>query len=236
MERVLKDLVERLKKAYPNELVSVVLYGSAAAGDHHGRFSDINILCVLADVGRGQLAAAAPVFRWWRDLGNPAPLLLSQTELRTSADCFAIEFHDIKERHRILHGADLVSGLEVDNRFYRAQVEHELRAKVLRLRQKAGAILADKELMRGLLVDSLSTFTVLIRHALRLSGEDPGFTKREILAAAEQKFGIDPQPFLRLLEVREQKAKPGSLDPGPVFDTYLKEIQVVIDAVDRLGR
>jgi len=236
MERVLKDLVERLKKAYPNELVSVVLYGSAAAGDHHGRFSDINILCVLADVGRGQLAAAAPVFRWWRDLGNPAPLLLSQTELRTSADCFAIEFYDIKERHRILHGADLVSGLEVDNRFYRAQVEHELRAKVLRLRQKAGAILADKELMRGLLVDSLSTFTVLIRHALRLSGEDPGFTKREILAAAEQKFGIDPQPFLRLLEVREQKAKPGSLDPGPVFDTYLKEIQVVIDAVDRLGR
>jgi predicted nucleotidyltransferase len=236
MERVLKDLVERLKKAYPNELVSVVLYGSAAAGDHHGRFSDINILCVLAEVGRSQLAAAAPVFRWWRDLGNPAPLLLSQTELRTSADCFAIEFHDIKERHRILHGADLVSGLEVDNRFYRAQVEHELRAKLLRLRQKAGAILADKELMRGLLVDSLSTFTVLIRHALRLTGEDPGFTKREILAAAEQKFGIDPQPFLRLLEVREQKAKPGSLDPGPVFDTYLKEIQVVIDAVDRLGR
>jgi predicted nucleotidyltransferase len=236
MERVLKDLVERLKKAYPNELVSVVLYGSAAAGDHHGRFSDINILCVLAEVGRSQLAAAAPVFRWWRDLGNPSPLLLSQTELRTSADCFAIEFHDIKERHRILHGADLVSGLEVDDRFYRAQVEHELRAKLLRLRQKAGAILADKELMRGLLVDSLSTFTVLIRHALRLGGEDPGFTKREILAAAERKFGIDPQPFLRLLEIREQKAKAGSLEPGLAFDTYLKEIQVVIDAVDRLGR
>jgi predicted nucleotidyltransferase len=47
MERVLNQLVERLRKTYDDRLVSVVLYGSAAVGDHHGRFSDLNILCVL---------------------------------------------------------------------------------------------------------------------------------------------------------------------------------------------
>ena len=34
----------------------------------------------------------------------------------------------------------------VDNSFYRAQVEHELRAKLLRLRQKASGMLSDADL------------------------------------------------------------------------------------------
>ncbi len=48
MERVLNELVERLTKTYQDRLVSVVLYGSAAVGDHHGRYSDLNVLCVLS--------------------------------------------------------------------------------------------------------------------------------------------------------------------------------------------
>ena len=43
MERTLKELVDRLTKTYQDRLVSVILYGSAAVGDHHGRFSDLNV-------------------------------------------------------------------------------------------------------------------------------------------------------------------------------------------------
>ncbi len=37
MDKLLEQLVEKLQKAYGDRLVSVVLYGSAAAGDHHAR-------------------------------------------------------------------------------------------------------------------------------------------------------------------------------------------------------
>jgi predicted nucleotidyltransferase len=170
MQAVLDQLVTRLNKAHGEQLVSVVLYGSAAAGEHDKNFSDINILCVLRQITPVELRAAESVFKWWRAEGNPPPLLLSEHEVETSTDCFAIEFHDIKRNHRILAGKDVVSALEVDNSFYRAQVERELRAKLLRLRTKASGILSDRELLARLLADSVSTFCVLFRHALLLHG------------------------------------------------------------------
>ncbi len=47
MQKDLDQLVSRLIKAHGSDLVSVVLYGSAASGDRQADFSDINILCVL---------------------------------------------------------------------------------------------------------------------------------------------------------------------------------------------
>ena len=132
MADALDQLVEKLRQALPEDLISVVLYGSAVVGDHDEKFSDYNVLCVLNRLTPAQLGATESVFRWWRGQGNPSPLLLTKHEVETSTDCFAIEFHDIKEHHRILHGADLVSSLTIDRCFYRSQVEHDLRAKLLR--------------------------------------------------------------------------------------------------------
>src|SRR5262249_57721954 len=115
MERKLTDLVDRLKKAHGDRLISVVLYGSGAGDDHSNSFSDLNILCVLSEVTPRELSQSEPIFRWWRELGNPAPLLLSEHEAQPSPDCFPIEFHDITRQHRLLHGRDVVSSLQVDN-------------------------------------------------------------------------------------------------------------------------
>jgi hypothetical protein len=236
MDKALNQLVEKLQKAYGERLVSVVLYGSAAAGDHHAKFSDFNILCVLNEVTPRELGASEEIFRWWREQGSPAPLLLSENELVTSTDCFAIEFYDIQRHHRILHGKDVVTALVVDSSFYRAQVEHDLRAKMLRLRQKASGMLSDADLLRRLLLDSISTFCVLFRHALALHGVDASSHKREVIARAREKFGIDALPFEKLLDIREERIKPREIEPVTLLSSYLQGISVVIDAVDRLEK
>jgi predicted nucleotidyltransferase len=236
MERVLTQLVDRLKKAYGDRLKSVILYGSAAAGDHHGKYSDLNVLCVLAEVTPQELGESTAIVRWWREQGNPSPLMLSEEEVRESTDCFPIEFHDIRERHRVLYGTDVAEGLVIDTCFYRAQVEHDLRAKLLRLRQKAAGVLADTNLLRTLLAESVSTFCVLFRHALLLHGAEAHFGKRETIEQARERFGIDPAPFLKLLDLREEKIKARELDPAPLFAEYMKQIQKVIEAVDRLEK
>jgi predicted nucleotidyltransferase len=236
MERLLNQLVERLKKAHGDRLKSVILYGSAAVGDHHGKYSDLNVLCVLSEITVRELEESTPVVRWWREKGNPSPLLLSEEELRRSTDCFAIEFHDIRERRKVLYGEDLALNLEIDPCFYRAQVEHDLRAKLLRLRQRAAGVLADTGLLRNLLVDSVSTFCVLFRHALLLAGVEAKSAKRDIIGQAHEHFGIDPAPFEKLLELREEKIKPKDIEPRSVFAAYMRQIQTVIDAVDRLEK
>src|SRR5687767_5306150 len=99
MERILSELVERLQKAHGGSLVSIVLYGSAATPEGKDQRSDFNMFCVLRQVTPVELERSEPVFRWWREMQHPSPLLLSVAEVKTSTDCFAIEFHDIKERH-----------------------------------------------------------------------------------------------------------------------------------------
>lgn len=236
MQEILDQLVARLRKAYGERLVSVVLYGSAAAGDGQDRFSDLNVLCVLDRMTPLELADGEPIVRWWRERGNPAPLLLSEEEVRGSTDAFPIEFHDITSRHRVLWGRDVVAGLAVHDVFYRAEVEHELRAKLFRLRQKAAGILSQQDLLLRLMAESVSTFCVLFRHALILAGHQPRWQKREVIEEAAARFGLDPSPFTRLLDLRERKAKPKEFDAAECFESYLRQIGVVVAAVDRLER
>ncbi len=234
MDKRLTRLVERLQAAYGESLVSVILYGSAASGEHHARFSDFNVLCVLTRLTPGELAAGEDIFRWWREQGSPAPLLLTEAELERSTDCFAIEFFDIKRQHVLLYGKDVISNLTVGGAFYRAQVEHDLRAKLLRLRQKACGTLSNKGLLLRLLIDSLSTFCVLFRHALAISGEEAPLKKREVIERAGARFGFDPRAYLTLLEIREERLKPRQADASALLEPYLSGIAAVIDGVDRL--
>jgi hypothetical protein len=236
MENLPGQLVEKLKKAHGERLVSVVLYGSAAAGEQDSRFSDWNVLCVLSEITSRELGASEPIFRWWRDRGSPSPLLLTESEMAASTDCFAIEFHDIHRYHRVLHGKDVIAPLALDDTSYRVQVEHDLRAKFLRLRQKAAGMCSDPDLLRRLLLDSLSTFCVLFRHALALHGIEVSLKKRDVIERATERFSLDPLPFDRLLDVREGLLKPRQVEPGALLTAYLKGIATVIEAVDRLEK
>ena len=236
IEKLLAQLVERLNKAYGDRLVSLVLYGSAATGNHQDKFSDLNILCVLSRITTLELEQSEPIFRWWREQDSPAPLLLSEHEIATSTDCFPIEFHDIQARNQLLAGRDVVSSLKIDYSFYRARVEYELRAKMLRLRQKAAAILSDNDALLRLMADSVSTFATLARHSLILAGGEAKWGKRDVFAACQEKFGLDPSPFGTLLDLREGTKKPKQIPARPLLESYLAQVTSLVNAVDRLEK
>jgi hypothetical protein len=97
-------------------------------------------------------------------------------------------------------------------------------------------MLSNPDLLRRMLLDSVSTFCVLFRHALILGGGDAPVLKRDVIRQAQEAFGIDAAPFEMLLAVREGSLKPRDLDPVQLLASYLKEISQVIDAVDRIER
>ncbi|HUQ92310.1 MAG TPA: hypothetical protein VM120_11570 [Bryobacteraceae bacterium] len=234
--QLLEQLTSRATNAFGNRLVAVILYGSGASDDYDGDYSDLNILCVLTKVTTTELRDSERVFHWWRELGNPSPLLLSDEEVRTSTDCFPIEFHDMKERRRLLAGTDIIVEIEVDDSFYRAQVEHELRAKLLRLRQKAAGVIHDRELLCRLLVESVSTFIMLLRHALKIAGHPAPIERLYIVDEAERKFSINPHPFLTLLALRNKKIRAKDTDAAVLLEQYIAQISKVIGAVDILEK
>ena len=71
-----------------------------------------------------------------------------------------MEYADILERHRMLHGAPPFDGIHVDPVILRRQLEHEAMGKLLKLRRGILATGGDVKRQTALLADSASTIMV----------------------------------------------------------------------------
>jgi hypothetical protein len=236
LEDKLGELTSKLKTVFGDRVVSVILYGSAAAGDWQERTSDFNVLCVVKTVDVDLLAKAAPVFAWWMKQGNVAPVLFSEEEARHSTDCFPMEFHDMQEHRRVLLGSDLVAELQIDLSFYRALVEREFRSKELRLRQKSVELLEDPQRLGRLLIDSISTFCALGRHALILSGQPPHWKKQEILTALSEAIGRPLNAAREVLSLRETHSQAAPAKTLELLGHYLSDVDAMVRFVDGLAK
>jgi predicted nucleotidyltransferase len=233
-EKNIKDFISRLREAAGTNLASVILYGSAAAGDFVPESSDTNLLCVLHDTSFGQLGKLAPAVESWAAQKNRIPLMMGMEELRRSADVFSIELLDMQHSYRVLFGEDVLSTLVIPTRFHRVQLEYELREKVILLRQGLIAAAGNEARMWELLLRSLPAFATLFRHALLELGEPPTASKREAVQKLAARVGFDASAFLQLLDVRERKSNPKTVDVNDLFARYLKEIERVTSAVDKM--
>jgi predicted nucleotidyltransferase len=230
----LKELVEKLEHAFQDRLVSVVLYGSAASGNHDPKFSDLNVLCVLKQITPRELGEGEPILRWWREHGHPSPLLMTEEEVHNSADSFPIEFRDMQDHRKVLHGIDVVAHLHVDTKNYRTQVEHELRAKLFRLRQQGAQVLSDPVALLKLCVDSVSTFCTLGRHALLAGGIEVASGRRDVVHRLREKLGVQQSPFDVLLDLREHKDAVDTGDAVDLFAQYLEFVRRMVEYVDQM--
>jgi predicted nucleotidyltransferase len=231
-QRLLDELVGKLKVADGNHRAAI-LYGSAAAGEYHPEFSDLNVLCLTERLNAASLKKLSPVVAWWREQKQPALTLFTIDELRKSADVFAIEFYDMKARHRVLYGEDVLSTLEVPMNLHRLQVERELRTSLIKLRTHYLAAGGDAKRTVRLMTDSVSSFVTLFQHALIALGEQPPAQKREVVRRIASLLKFEAKPFESVLDFREKKAKGEELDADQWFSGYLNIVERVVDEVDR---
>ncbi|MGA8152599.1 MAG: nucleotidyltransferase domain-containing protein [Terriglobales bacterium] len=233
-EKQITQFLTRMREAAGENLQSVILYGSAADGEFHPQYSNVNLLCVLRETSFPALKAVAPAVEWWMRQKHPLPLLLTRQELERSADVFSIELLDMQQRHRVLHGEDVLQGLKIPMHFHRAQLEYELRQKTILLRQRLLLVSGNKNRLWDLLLGSLSTFATLFRHALVAMGDTAPRSKREGIEALAVRIQLDASAFLQLLDIREMKADRKQLDVTDVASRYLTAVQQVTAAVDTM--
>jgi hypothetical protein len=233
-EKTINDFVSRLRTAAGANLESVILFGSAAAGDYHPEFSNVNLFCVIRDSSFAALQALSPAVKWWDGQKQPPPLFMTRDEIARSVDVFTIELIDMQQHHRVLYGEDVIQGLSIPANLHRVQVEYELREKLALLRQHLLLASGNNSRLWDLLLRSVSSFATLFRHALIVLGYDAPVGKREAVQALSRKIEFDASSILQVLDVREKRAERKKLDVADVFSRYLAALEQIAAAVDKM--
>jgi hypothetical protein len=231
----LKNLVDSLQAAHGENLASVVLYGSAAAGDLIEARSNHNLLVALNRITTTDLRLAQGPISEWQALGQPTPVYFSVEELNDAADVFPIEFLQMEQARKVLFGRDPFEFIKLSRANLRHQTEYELRTKLIQLRRLYIPASNSPEQLSRLMSDSLASFASLFRAVLILHRQGPPVAKAETVRACVLLLKLDGSPFERIFELRTgDHATLTDGEANDLFAAYLAQIERVIEVVDKL--
>jgi predicted nucleotidyltransferase len=224
----LEELVTQLKLAYGDGLRSVVLFGSAVAGEHNAKNSDYNVLVVVDSLPLARLRAVAAISKAWAEDGNPPPLTFTASEWKSSADIFPMEYADILERHRVLFGDPPFDGIRVSPSDLRLQVEQQTMGKLLQLRQATMGAGGDNKLQLEVLEKSLSTLMVIFRGISRLVGQAPSQDYEELARSLAVAAGFSPDPFVKVIRHVRGTEKISRENAAGILEGYLAAMERLV--------
>jgi hypothetical protein len=228
----LDELVRQLQLAYADALRSVVLFGSAVAGEHRANKSDYNVLVIVDALPLDRLRAVAAVSKAWAEDGNHPPMTFTTREWKSSADIFPMEYADILERHRVLYGTLPVDGVSVKPADLRLQVEHQTMGKLLQLRQAIMGAGGDSALQLEVLEKSLSTLMVIFRGIVRLHGQVPSQDYEALAQSVAERAGFSPEPFVRVIRHTRGTEKLSRDNASLILEEYLAAMERLVAYLD----
>jgi predicted nucleotidyltransferase len=234
LELWLAGVPAALRSLYGDNLLGVAVYGSAATGEYLPSVSDVNLVLILKRVELADLERMRGFRRRQRGLRLPVPLLLTPEHIRTSADVFPIEFLEIKEKHLHLWGLDPFSRLRISLANLRHECEHELKGRLLRLRQTYLEAGTGAGPLRQLLLAAHNANYPALRAALRLKRVAPPVTKAEVNAALSKHFRVEPSVLRRLQDLRENRIRLNRKELEALCQHYLNEVSRIASQVDRI--
>ncbi|MBI5244923.1 MAG: nucleotidyltransferase domain-containing protein [Elusimicrobia bacterium] len=217
MQEELLRFAGELQETFEEDLISVILYGSAAKGTHMEGTSDINLLIVMRDVSLDDILAASAKAR-----GERFSLVFwTEAELRRAPEIFPIDFRDILAGYKVLCGADVLSRVSASGRNLRRQLEFELRSKLQRLRSSWPELRGDKAALEKALSSAGPSFARLLDEAKSL----PGIRLREDAGKA----------FEECSRLKRREIRPGLEGLESLYEDVHEAAEMLVGAVDVLG-
>lgn len=232
MTMTLSAFVTAVRAAAGDDVVAVVLFGSAAGRDYHGPASDHNVLMLVKRAGAAELSALAPAVRQWTRAGNPPPLVLTPAEWERRSDVFALEYADLLEQHRVVFGTFAAESIRVRRRDLRLQLESEVMGKLMRFRRGVMNAGSEAPRLRELLEDSLSSMLTLLRGTLHLHGESAPVSSEALCDRAGALAGFDAAPFRAVVAHRRGTAPLRDDALRGIVAGYLEGIERLVVHVD----
>jgi len=133
VKQVLEEFLQAAKESFGKDLLSVVLYGSAAEGKLRPT-SDVNLVLVLSSFEPAKADPLRAPLRLAQAAIQLRPMFLLKEEIPAAARSFASKFADILRRRVILHGDDPFAAISIPREIEILELKQQLLNQILRLR------------------------------------------------------------------------------------------------------
>ncbi len=234
IRKSIDEFVGSLKELYENQLLSVVLYGSAAGGELTRVYSNINILVVLQNTDLSTLEMARRLVNK-RSNRRIDPLFLSREYLLSSSDVFPIEFLDMREKHVCLYGEDIFKEIKIDLKNLRFQCEQELKSKLILLKQQYLRVdPGDKQVLANLLFGNFTSLVHILRNLLRLKGQAMPAATQEVFKEVAIRFGVKTDTLSEIWQAKKDPAHLRAEGLRALLADLVLELERIVNTVDNL--
>ena len=157
------------------------------------------------------------------------PLFMDKAYIESSVDSFPIEFLNMKSCHKVVHGEDVLTNLDIRHEHLRLQVERELKGKRLHLMQQWLAARKSAAHLQRLLGLSLADLAPIFRAFLTLRGQTVPADRLSVFSAVDNAAGLGDGVFKRTMEAFLSGNKERI---AAVFSEYADAVKKVCGIVD----
>ena len=214
----LDAFVKAAQEALGEDLVSLVLFGSAAEGRMRAT-SDVNLMIVLARFDPARIDRLREPMRLAHALIRLETMVVLESELADAAEAFAVKFADIRARHRVIAGRDVTASIAPSPAAMAARLKQILLNFILRTRERYVLVSLREEQLAGLVADAAGPLRASAEIMLQLEGRPADSPKAALEAIARELGGERWTPALAQLS--EARAD-GQLPPGTGGKTVLE--------------
>jgi hypothetical protein len=222
-----------VRAALGAEFLAAYITGSALTQGFNERVSRVNLLVVARSLNVDVLDALRDSVPKDKKAPHLQPLFVTPRQIEKSLDVFPIEWIDIQESHLLIEGQDVLGGYEVPRGNLRLQLEHDLRGRLLGLRQAYIAAGAHPEHLADVLAGAASGFTALCRTLLRLQGESPPAEASKVIERVADVFRVDAEGLLAAHMVRYGTRPKGDAVTA-LYRKFLVEVERLVNAIDEM--
>jgi hypothetical protein len=228
---IVASLVGDYRAVLGDSLVSVIMYGAAVTHEYTPGATEITIAIILTDDDIAHVSRSVAVHRKWRAHGVAAPLFMTRAHIAASVGTFPVEFLDMQHNYRVLHGEDVLAGLEISHEQLRLDCLRELKGAALHLRRAFVDCDERERLLYDLLKTSLRRLLPVFKALLVLGGESIPRTSSDVIAAVEDmyKMGASVVSEIHNSGTRELRGRYPDL-----FERYVAVVDSLARSVDSM--
>jgi predicted nucleotidyltransferase len=208
------QFVKDAQQAFGDDLISIVLFGSAAEGQLRIT-SDVNMLIILKRFSKERTDMIREPLRLAHAAIHLDVMFLLESELGQAMEAFATKFSDILDRRRVLVGPDLFDSLTVSPDAMRRHTRQVLLNLMLRMRNYYALISLREDKLVLIIADLIGPLRTCAASIKKLEGINAVSPKEAFGMIVSETSGFEKDSLLTLIDtVRRQ----GSLPTGAAED------------------